>query len=62
MQVSKKWTDKFELYLGSENLGNFRQATLVLNSGAIGSPSFDAAQIWGPSIGIMVYAGFRTAF
>ena len=62
MQVSKKWTDKFELYLGAENLGNFTQTTLVLNSGAIGSPSFDAAQIWGPSIGIMVYAGFRIAF
>ena len=61
MQVSKKWTDKFELYLGAENLGNFKQETLVVNSGAVASPSFDAGRIWGPSIGVMVYAGFRTA-
>ena len=62
MQASKKWTDKFELYLGAENLGNFKQEELVVNSGAVGSPSFDAGRIWGPSIGAMVYAGFRTAF
>lgn len=54
-RVIKKW----EVYIGGENLGNFRQNQLIIDYNNIDSQYFDASLVWGPTIGRMFYAGFR---
>lgn len=46
-----------ELYLGGENLGDFRQEKVIF--GELSDPSFDASCVWGPIMGRKVYAGVR---
>jgi len=58
-QISKTWSKGFELALGFENLGNFRQQDLILFRDSPASPEFDAARIWGPSVGLMSYLSLR---
>lgn len=58
-QVSKTWDDRFDLYLGAENLFNFVQENPILAADLPESPYFDASMIWGPIFGRMVYAGLR---
>lgn len=54
-----------DLYIGGENLTNFRQKDVILGArdseGFVNAsqPSFDASAIWGPLMGIKVYAGVR---
>ena len=55
----------FDVYLGGENLTNFRQKDVIIGTkGADGmvnprTASFDASAVWGPIMGLKVYAGFR---
>ncbi|MDX2195404.1 MAG: carboxypeptidase-like regulatory domain-containing protein [Cytophagales bacterium] len=58
-QVSKTWFKTLDVYIGSENLGDFRQETLISSSSAPYSPYFDASLVWGPVIGRMIYTGVR---
>ncbi|MEO1448673.1 MAG: TonB-dependent receptor [Bacteroidota bacterium] len=58
-QVSKAWGDTWEVYLGGENLLNFRQEGPILANDSPFGPYFDASLIWGPIFGRMVYAGLR---
>ena len=58
-QFSRSWPKGFELALGFENLGNYRQQNLVLFRDSPASPEFDAARVWGPSVGIMSYLSLR---
>lgn len=51
-----KWWD---FYIGIENLTDFRQQDLIISPENPFSPYFDAALVWGPVIGRMVYAGLR---
>lgn len=51
----KKW----DVYLGGENLGNFRQANPIIAADQPFGPNFDASLIWGPVYGRMIYAGMR---
>ena len=54
-----------DLYIGGENLTNFRQKDVIIGTrGADGrlnprAASFDASAVWGPLMGIKVYAGVR---
>jgi len=58
-QVSRAFRT-FEIYLGGENLSNFRQQDPITNPGNPFGPRFDAAaRNWGPITGRMIYAGFR---
>jgi outer membrane receptor for ferrienterochelin and colicins len=50
---------KIEVYLGAENLFDFRQTEHILGSDDPYGPYFDASYIWGPMDGRKVYAGFR---
>lgn len=52
----KHWWD---LYLGAENLGNFRQQTVIIDAASPYSPYFDSSILWGPITGRMWYAGVR---
>lgn len=58
-QVSKLWGDKWEVYLGGENIFNFTQPNPILSSSDPWSPFFDASMIWGPINEAMYYVGFR---
>jgi outer membrane receptor for ferrienterochelin and colicin len=49
----------WDLYIGAENLTDFRQHQLILSATNPFSPSFDAAMVWGPVIGRMFYGGIR---
>ncbi|MBK7965367.1 MAG: hypothetical protein IPK10_08820 [Bacteroidetes bacterium] len=54
-RIFKIW----EVYLGGENLLNYTQHHVILGSENPFGNNFDATQIWGPVMGIRVYAGVR---
>lgn len=58
-QVSKTWNEKFEFYLGVENLLNFKQSDAIIAQDQPFGEYFDAALIWGPVFGRNTYAGIR---
>ena len=58
-QVSKQWGERFEIYLGSENLFNFMQADPIISSNDPFGPYFDSSLVWGPVFGRNVYMGLR---
>jgi outer membrane receptor for ferrienterochelin and colicins len=58
-QVTRKLGKTFELYLGGENLTNYRQANPVVGAHDPFGPYFDASIAWGPLMGAMGYMGLR---
>ncbi|HNB81490.1 MAG TPA: TonB-dependent receptor, partial [Chitinophagaceae bacterium] len=50
---------KLECYVGSENINNFTQKDLIIDPGHPNGEYFDAGSIWGPTLGRMIYGGFR---
>ena len=58
LQVMREFRH-FSLYVGGENLTNYRQENPVINAGNPWSPTFDPTLVWGPVHGIMAYAGIR---
>lgn len=49
----------FSLYLGGENLTNYKIDNPIINSHHPWNAAFDAAQVWGPITGAMAYIGVR---
>ena len=47
------------LYLGAENMTNFRQSSPIIGYDAPYGPDFDASMAWGPIAGWKIYLGFR---
>ena len=58
-QISKTWKEKLEVYLGVENLFDFKQEDPILSSEDPFSPYFDSSLIWGPIFGRNIYFGIR---
>jgi outer membrane receptor for ferrienterochelin and colicin len=54
-----KFFRRFEVYVGGENLTNYKQKNPIIASDDPFGPYFDSSLIWGPVDGIKVYAGFR---
>lgn len=52
----------FNVYLGVENLLNYKQANPIAASDLPYSKYFDASMVWGPVYGRMLYAGLRLKF
>ncbi len=52
----KHW---FDMYIGGENLTGFRQDLAIINAQNPFNQGFDAAQIWAPITGAMIYVGGR---
>jgi outer membrane receptor for ferrienterochelin and colicins len=50
---------RFDVYVGSENIGNFTQHSPIIASDEPFSSSFDASIAWGPLMGRLIYVGFR---
>ena len=58
-QVSKNWNNKWEVYVGVEDLFNFRQEDPILANDDPFSEYFDASLVWGPIFGRNTYLGLR---
>ncbi len=50
------------IYLGGENLTNYRQPDAIVGAANPWGPDFDATMVYGPLQGAMVYVGFRYNF
>ena len=57
--LSKGWGAKYEIYVGVENLLNYKQDSPILASDAPFSSYFDSTLIWGPIFGRNTYFGVR---
>jgi outer membrane receptor for ferrienterochelin and colicins len=58
-QLTKRFEFGFDLYLGVENLFNFRQKDPIIDPTNPNGDFFDASLVWGPVSGRMAYAGIR---
>ncbi len=58
-QVTKVFSKAFEVYLGGENLTNFRQANPVLGADNPFGANFDTSIVYAPIMGRMFYTGLR---
>lgn len=58
MQVTREFRH-FSVYIGGENLTNYKQTNLVVNAANPWGSTFDPTLVWGPVHGIMGYAGIR---
>ncbi len=54
-----RWFRHFSIYIGGENLTNYKQRNPILHAHHPWSDKFDATQVWGPVHGAMGYAGIR---
>jgi outer membrane receptor for ferrienterochelin and colicins len=57
--LKKIYGHDLHLYLGVENLLNFKQNDPILAADLPFSQNFDASMVWGPIYGRMLYAGLR---
>jgi len=57
-QVTRRFKG-WDVYVGAENLTNFRQKNAIIGADNPRQPSFDASCIWGPLMGIKAHIGFR---
>ncbi len=57
-QISRKFK-YFEVYIGSENLTNYKQKTPVVAAQYPFSDYFDTSTVWGPVYGTRVFGGLR---
>ncbi|MGC6490270.1 MAG: TonB-dependent receptor [Flavobacteriales bacterium] len=57
-QVTKRFKT-FDIYLGVENLFNYKQDNPVLGSNDPFGTNFDASIIWAPVMGRLIYSGIR---
>lgn len=58
-QVTKVFSNSFEVYLGGENINNFTQANPIISAENPFGANFDSSISWAPVQGNMYYAGFR---
>ena len=54
-----RWFRHFSVYVGGENLTNYRQKNPVIGCDDPFGANFDATQVWAPIHGRMFYAGIR---
>ncbi|SHI68912.1 TonB-dependent receptor [Pseudozobellia thermophila] len=58
-QITKVFSNAFEVYVGAENLSNVQQDNPVLGADDPFGPNFDTTIIYAPIMGRMFYGGFR---
>lgn len=58
-QVTRTFSSTFEVYVGGENIGNYRQEKAILGAGNPFGSNFDTSIIYAPVFGQMYYAGLR---
>ncbi len=57
-QITRRW-NSFDIYVGGENLTNFKQTNPIIGAQNPFDDNFDASMIWGPIMGRMFYLGLR---
>lgn len=58
-QVTRTFSSVFEMYVGAENLGNYKQKKAILGNDDPFGPYFDSSIIYAPIFGQMYYMGLR---
>ncbi|HSD13917.1 MAG TPA: TonB-dependent receptor [Flavobacterium sp.] len=58
-QVTRTFSSVFEMYVGGENIGNYKQKNAILGADDPFGPYFDSSMIYAPVFGQMYYAGIR---
>jgi len=58
-QISKQLSERFEVYIGLENIADFKQPNPILASDQPFGDYFDSSIVWGPIFGRMFYLGLR---
>lgn len=58
-QITRVLSNKFEVYLGGENMGNFTQSNPILSSNDPFGTYFDSTILYGPVLQSLYYVGFR---
>lgn len=58
-QITRKLGKKWDVYIGGENIGNYRQANPIIQANNPYGNYFDAGQVYAPVFGAMVYVGAR---
>jgi len=54
-----KFFRTWSVYIGGENLTNFKQKSPIISGDNPYSADFDATMVWGPTMGRKLYIGFR---
>ncbi|WP_172917367.1 carboxypeptidase-like regulatory domain-containing protein [Capnocytophaga canis] len=58
-QITKVFSHNFEIYLGGENIGNYKQDNGILAANDPFGSFFDATMLYAPAFGRMIYGGLR---
>jgi outer membrane receptor for ferrienterochelin and colicin len=58
-QITRTFSKTFEVYVGGENIGNYRQDKAILGTNNPFGATFDTSIIYAPVFGQMYYAGLR---
>jgi len=58
-QLTWVFRKNLEIYVGAENIFNYKQDPVILDAAHPQSPYFDSGLIWGPIFGREWYVGFR---
>ena len=58
-QLTRIFSEKFEVYLGGENLNNFKQENPIIFASDPFNKDFDGSIVHGPIFGSSIYMGFR---
>jgi len=58
-QVTKTLAKNFDVYLGGENLMDYRQENAIIQAADPSGQFFDSSLVWGPIQGRIVYFGLR---
>ena len=58
-QISKKWKNNFEVYVGGENIFDYRLDHPIISAHDPFGQYFDSSLAWGPIMGVNIYAGVR---
>jgi outer membrane receptor for ferrienterochelin and colicins len=58
-QITRTFSSTFELYVGGENIGNYKQNNAIVGANDPFGAYFDSSMIYGPVFGQMYYVGLR---
>nr|WP_294936776.1 carboxypeptidase-like regulatory domain-containing protein [uncultured Flavobacterium sp.] len=58
-QITRTFSSVFEVYVGGENIGNYKQKNAILSADDPFGTYFDSSMVYAPVFGQMYYAGIR---
>lgn len=58
-QITRVFSKNFEVYVGGENMNNYRQPNAIIAASDPFGSYFDSSMIYGPVFGAMYYTGLR---